>query len=189
MIKRLDCSIYEEVSSCPICGACASAFHKDGSYDRDLICYEKELPVYHTVTIRCVACSCCGHSHALEPSIIIPYSPFSIGFCLSVIYAKISCRFQSVLELCAHFDISVSTYYRILKKYMMDASILAPLIKGVMSIPMAYEFSYFKLHQLVRSFFQVSGYSFLQPRIRLRPHILMKELPPNLSRYIENGSC
>ena len=68
-----------EIKSCPICGAPGHAFHKDGFYQRDFICYEKEQPVYHRITVFCTECSSCGHSHALQLSVIVPYSSYSIG--------------------------------------------------------------------------------------------------------------
>lgn len=183
----MDSSIYNELIPCPICGAPVSKFHKDGSYERDFICYENGTTVSHKINIRCVECSSCGHSYALEPSVIIPYSSFSIGFLLGVIYAKISCRFRTVLELCTHFDISISTYYRILKKYMTDVFLLGQLIGDAMSMASVHKCSSFSLHQKLRIFFYASGYSFLQPCVRMRPNIQMNALPTSLSRYIGNG--
>lgn len=59
-------NLLAETGSCPFCGAPMAAFHKDGHYERDFICYEAGTPVYHRITIHCVECSSCGHSHALE---------------------------------------------------------------------------------------------------------------------------
>lgn len=59
----------DELTVCPVCGAPADIFHKDGHYERDFICYEQDKPVYHRITICCVECSSCDRSHAIEPSI------------------------------------------------------------------------------------------------------------------------
>lgn len=40
-----------EIKSCPVCGAPGHSFHKDGFYQRDFVCYEKEQPVYHRITV------------------------------------------------------------------------------------------------------------------------------------------
>lgn len=86
-------NLLAETSSCPSCGAPKETFHKDVHYERDFICYEAGTPVYHRITIYCVECSSCGHSHALEPSVIVPYSSFSLTFLMNIIYAKLTKRF------------------------------------------------------------------------------------------------
>lgn len=187
IIQAMDYSIYDYTSNCPICGAPATSFHKDGHYQRDFICYEKGTPVFHKLVIRCIECGSCGHSHALEPSVIVPYSSYSIGFLLQVIHAKIVGRFPSVLELCEHFQISISTYYRIIRKYVMDAFLLEQLVDHMRSIIQPKQYQLPTFHRSLRLFFQSAGYSFLQPCIRLYQDVLIQNLPTSLSRYIGNG--
>ncbi len=187
MLQKLEDSIYDTLSTCPTCGAPATAFHKDGSYKRDFICYEEGAPVYHKIVVHCVECSSCGHSHALEPSVIVPYSSYSIGFLLQVIHAKMIGRFKTVLELCEHFQIGVSTYYRILKKYMLDSLSLEKLIGDMLSMMQPDNYQLASFHQLIEKFFLVNGYSFLQPCVRLHKNIKMNHLLKISSRYIENG--
>ena len=45
---------------------------------------------------------------ALQLSVIVPYSSYSIGFLTRVIYATITKQFPTIEELCHHFQISVS---------------------------------------------------------------------------------
>ena len=178
--------LYKEINSCPYCGAKKEAFHKDGTYKRDFICYESGLPIHHKITICCVECGSCNHSHALEPSVIVPYSSFSIGFLLNVIYAKLTNRFSTIDELCNHFDISISTYYRIYKRFLTD-SILLKRLSDISDFLSFWKHTPDKFHSILFSFFDDCGRSFLQPCVRLRPNILLKKVPPDISRYIDNS--
>ena len=82
---------------------------------------------YHRVTISCVECSSCGRSHALLPSVIIPYSSYSIQFVVSLLFHHYKKTYKSVAALCLHFEIAVSTFYRIYHCFMADSLFL----KGV----------------------------------------------------------
>ncbi len=179
-------SLYDELTVCPVCGAPAGAFHKDGHYQRDFICYEQDNPLYHRITIYCVECSSCNHSHAMEPSIIVPYSPYSLGFLMHVIYAKLTRKFPTVESLCEHFGISVSTYYRIYKRFLTDSFLIRQLME-VSDILSLWNCQADELHAVLGRYYRNCGRSFLQPCVRLRPKILLKNLPPGTSRYIGNG--
>ena len=39
VLKHMQDSLFAEITICPACGAPAEAFHKDGCYERDFICY------------------------------------------------------------------------------------------------------------------------------------------------------
>lgn len=179
-------NLLAETSSCPSCGAPKETFHKDGHYERDFICYEAGTPVYHRITIYCVECSSCGHSHALEPSVIVPYSSFSLTFLMNIIYAKLTKRFLTVEQLCDHFGISVSTYYRIFKRFLTDSILLKPLSE-LSDILEAWKNAQEKFHAFLSTFHADCGRSFLQLCVRLRPNIFFKRIPPDISRYIDNG--
>lgn len=187
MLQMLEDSIYDKLLTCPTCGAPATAFHKDGDYERDFICYEEGTPVFHKIVIHCIECNSCGHSHALEPSVIVPYSSYSIGFLLQVIHAKIVGRFSTVLELCEHFQIAIATYYRILKKYMLDSLLLEKLLEDMVAMIQPEHYHLSSFHQCLREFFLINGYSFFQPYVRLCKNMKMQKLLSPSSRYIENG--
>lgn len=183
MLERL----WDELTVCPVCGAPADTFHKDGHYERDFICYEQDKPVYHRITIFCVECGSCHHSHAMEPSIIVPYSSYSLGFLMHVLHAKLTRKFSTTEALCDHFGISVSTYYRIYKRFLTDVFLIRQLmeVSGFLSL---WNCQTDELHAILCRYYSSCGCSFLQPCVRLRPKILLKNLPPDISRYIGNGS-
>ena len=171
------------IKSCPVCGAPGHSFHKDGFYQRDFVCYEKEQPVYHRITVFCAECSSCGHSHALQLSVIVPYSSYSIGFLTRVIYATITKQFPTIEELCHHFQISVSTYYRIYKRFLTDSV----LMKQLVDLSCFFGVSVRKFHSGLHLFYEDCGHSFLQPCVRLRPKISLVNFSFPDSRYLGNG--
>lgn len=186
ILNHLQEELLKKTGSCPFCGAPMEALHKDGHYERDFICYESGVPVYHRITVYCVECSSCDHSHVIEPSVIVPYSSFSLGFLLSIIYAKITKQFPTTEKLCNHFGISVSTYYRIYKRFLTD-SILLKQLSELSDILSEWKNTSDKFHHTLFLFFADCGHSFLQPCVRLRPNILLNGIPPDVSRYIDNG--
>lgn len=99
-----------EKETCPCCGA-SHTCHFHASYDRNLIDFISGRPVYHTVCICRVICSSCGHTHAILPDLIIPYSTYGLFFILRVIAEYLTGRY-SVEQLCSRFDISHSMLYR-----------------------------------------------------------------------------
>ena len=179
-------ALMEETGCCPNCGAPAETLHKDGNYHRDFICYQDNAPCYTRIAISCVECASCGCSHALEPSVIVPYCSYSLGFLMHVIYAKLTKRFATVEELCEHFEISVSTYYRIYKRFLVD-SILIKQLSTVSGILEVFHSPLHELHLCLSLFYRTCGRSFLQPCVRLRPKIILKNFPADASRYIDNG--
>lgn len=99
-----------DLETCPYCGAS----HKccdHASYERNLIDFISGRPVYHKVSVSRVICSGCGHTHAILPDLIIPYSTYGIFFILRVIAEYLMHR-TSVEQLCLRFDISHSMLYR-----------------------------------------------------------------------------
>ncbi len=99
-----------ENETCPWCGSsgnCTSC----GSYTRSIIDFSGGKAVYGKVCVLRLACSGCGHTHAVLPDSIIPYSTYGIFFILRVL-AEYFLRLRPVQELCARFGISVSMLYR-----------------------------------------------------------------------------
>ena len=99
-----------EKETCPYCGA-SHTCHSHASYDRNLIDFISGRPVYHTVCICRVICRSCGHTHAILPDLIIPYSTYGLFFILRVIAEYLIGRY-TVEQLCSRFDISHSMLYR-----------------------------------------------------------------------------
>lgn len=174
--------------SCPSCHAPSPAFRHNGSYERHLVCYSGGSVCDRMVTVRSFLCSSCGHSHALLPSLIIPYSPYSPSFLISLLYARITRRFPSVASLCAHFDISESTYYRIRRRFILDSKAFLDALSSLLdACSLTETLSPIKLsasldpalfHNALSLFFLSTGHSFLQPCIKLRPKIPSTGPPP-----------
>ena len=178
--------IYNIHKNCPCCGSPPSKFHKNGTYLRNFVSYENNKVVSTSITVACVECSSCGHSHALLPSMLVPYSSFSIKFILTLLYSHLCRKFSSVVCLCEHFQISISTFYRIYKCFLQDGF----CAKNSLGISMETLFSRITQktsdHSCLESFYLCCGYSFLQPCVRIRPILLLKDLPAHISRYLEN---
>lgn len=172
---------FDSLSSCPICGAPCSKFYLDGKYSRDFITYEHNQPFVQKLWISCVECSSCGHSHALLPDIIIPYSSFSLKFILSVIYARITGRFSSVECLCAHFQISIATFYRFFKRFISDFFLLKTLVRQISSVVDFLDFSFQHLSLLLHDFYKHYGHSFLQPS---STSCSLKSFSPDILRMV-----
>ena len=103
-------SFLPEKETCPYCGA-SHTCHSHASYDRNLIDFISGRPVYHSVCICRVICGSCGHTHAILPDLIIPYTTYGLFFILRVIAEYLTGRY-TVEQLCSRFDISHSMLYR-----------------------------------------------------------------------------
>ena len=95
---------------CPACRAkaCLSPF---ASYTRYLVEWAGRNPATHEVTVQRYQCSSCGHTHALLPSLLVPYSSYSLRFILLVLRDYFLHR-ACVQKICERAGISVSTFYR-----------------------------------------------------------------------------
>ena len=105
-----------EALVCPFCGA-KHGLSKFTSYKRHLVTYDNNTAQDNIITIPRYICSSCGHTHALLPSVIIPYMSFSIKFTVSLIHDYLIHKFQSIETMCEHYGIAIATFYRILKKF------------------------------------------------------------------------
>lgn len=99
-----------------------------GVYVRNIVYPCNGRPVCDTIEIPLMLCRNCGSSkdsrkfdspdywHAIIPTNLIPFTPYSLAFVLTVLdaYANRTC---TVAELCAHWQIAVSTLYAWKKRY------------------------------------------------------------------------
>ena len=157
---------------CSNCFAPSEKYVNNGTYDRHFTHMEGDSVVDSLITIQVKQCSSCQHSHALLQYLIIPYSSFSLGFIVTLLYSKLSNKFSSINEICAHFDISQRTYYRIMHRLMQDYHALSKTMsqysKLLEIISSLYSSSHERLKQLLKNFFEFAGHSFMQPCITLR---------------------
>ena len=175
-------SLFSDVPSCPSCGAPQAKYCRNGSYPRQFVCYVNDSLCDNRISVCSLKCRSCGHSHALLPSVIIPYSSYSLGFLISLLYARITRMFPNIPSLCQHFGISESTYYRIRKRFILDSKWL---LKALETFLDGADFPYILrpadpdlLHAALSDFFRSTGHSFLQPAARIRPKIKVRLLPP-----------
>lgn len=97
-----------EFQACPCCGAAGScSIH--AYYDRSLVDFIGGRPVRHSLCILRLVCSC-GHTHAILPDFIIPYSSYGLFFILRVL-AEYFWHSSSVEKLCERFLISTKLLY------------------------------------------------------------------------------
>lgn len=73
--------------------------------------------VTHTVTVQRCRCGSCGHTHALLPATLVPYSSYSLRFILSVLRAYFL-RTDTVAGICERVGIAISTLYRWKKLFL-----------------------------------------------------------------------
>ena len=175
-------SLFSDVFSCPSCGAPRDRYCRNGSYSRQLICFINDSVCDHLISIHSLKCRSCGCSHALLPSVIVPYSSYSLGFLISLLYARITRQFSTVPSLCQYFGISESTYYRIRKRFILDSKWL---LKALETFLDGADFPLILrsadpglLHAALSDFFRSTGHSFLQPAARIRPKIEARLIPP-----------
>lgn len=102
--------------SCPVCHARMS-MSSFASYRRYLVELEHGEPVTRTITVQRYRCGSCRHTHALLPSMLVPYSSYSLRFILEVLRAYFL-RTDTVAGICERAGIAVSTLYRWKKLFL-----------------------------------------------------------------------
>lgn len=97
-----------ELQTCPCCGVKGTC-QIHAYYDRSLVDFINGAPVRHSLCIMRLVCSC-GHTHAILPDFIIPYSTYGLFFILRVL-AEYFLRPASVERLCERFLITQKQLY------------------------------------------------------------------------------
>lgn len=100
----------ERSLACPACGSRGNCV-PHGSYRRTLIDMEQGKVHYGSVEIRRVRCKSCGHTHAILPDYIVPYTTYSLLFILRVLAAHFL-GLETVEQLCRRCGISPSMLYQ-----------------------------------------------------------------------------
>ena len=85
---------------CPICGAKYS-LSLFASYKRHFVTYDNDAVHDNIVTISRYICSSCRRTHALLPSVIVPYLSFSFRFSVNLIHDYLVINFI-LWKLCAN---------------------------------------------------------------------------------------
>jgi len=116
----------EEVT-CPSCGARHSCSNFD-FYPRNMISYEKGSVICNIISVLRVDCSSCGSTHAILPDVLIPHGSYSLSFILNVLRSYFLGH-RTVVSLCSHFQISVSTLYVWIRLFKKQKSLWLGILK------------------------------------------------------------
>jgi transposase-like protein len=158
---------------CPSCGA-TGKLTPYGKYSRYLVYRNKGNNIESRIWPLRFECLSCGKTHALLPSILIPYSPYSLRFILSVLIAYFE-RTTTVVALCEEFGIAVSTLYAWKHRLLLHMDLLLGAIKSQAEPAPSLLLSLFESGQLwdrLSDFFSRHAFSFMQnkPAKATRPH-------------------
>lgn len=153
---------------CPHCGAIGN-FASCPSYKRYLITIEHDKRVDYTIDIHRILCNSCGSSHALLPDILIPYGSYSIRFILYVLNGYLN-RTMSVLDFCESLNISVSTLYTWIHKFMNHYELFFGILNRLqwLSLNALHKISSFPF--LTQKFFEQFRFSFMQLCLTSKSH-------------------
>jgi len=168
-------SALSDMIPCPFssCGQKGN-YHEDGSYQRLLVCYTNARVERYEITIPRIECNSCGHSHALLAPVIVPYSPFSFHFVISLLYDFITHKYDTVAALCQVYDIAVSTLYRIYHRFTSDRKLMLGMIEAAVTqtqelLDLLADSSFtLNVDNRLHDFFRSNHASFLQARCRIR---------------------
>ena len=103
-------SFCPERETCPICGSSGNC-HVHAYYGRRIIDFIHGKPVTQEITVLRLVCVSCGHTHAVLPDMIIPYSGYGLFFILRVLAEAFLDR-SSVEALCERFRITRNQFYK-----------------------------------------------------------------------------
>lgn len=95
--------------SCPYCNSKGNLIPHD-SYSRYMVSLKDNSPVTVILNVPRVKCTSCGHTHALLPEMLIPYSSYSLRFVLTVLESYFL-HAHTVEEICETYQIAHSTLY------------------------------------------------------------------------------
>ncbi len=137
---------HPELQTCPCCGV-KGYCSVHAYYDRSLVDFAGGKPVRHSLCILRLVCSC-GHTHAILPDFIIPYSTYGLFFILRVL-AEYFLRPVSVERLCERFLITQNQLYRWLVLFRRQKDEWMGLLSSLETSGLSF----------LKSLFIMSGYS------------------------------
>jgi transposase-like protein len=155
-----------EVLVCPFCGA-KHSLSSFASYKRHLVTYDNNTAQDNILIILRYICSSCGRTHALLPSVIVPYMSFSFKFTVSLIHDYLVHKYHSMETMCEHYGIAISTFYRILKKFKEHKQIWLGLLEDKLISNLSFiqhiiNSSFDEIEDFIIQFFKQNDSSFFQ---------------------------
>ena len=159
-------SIDEDALICPICGA-KHSLSLFATYARHLVTYNNNTAHNNIITILRYICSSCEHTHAILPSVIIPYMSFSFQFTISIIHDYLIHKFHSVEAMCEHYGIAITTFYRIFKNFKEHKKLWLGLLEYSIHSSLSFiehmiRNTFIELDGFMLSFFKKTALSFFQ---------------------------
>lgn len=156
-------SFCPEKQACPICGSNGNC-QIHAYYGRRIIDFIHGVPVTMEVTVLRLICSSCGHTHAVLPDLVIPYSSYGLFFILRVL-AEAFLYISSLERLCERFHITRNQFYKWKQLWNQHKQEWLGLLEDSETSALAFlrditvrsEFSSF-----ASSFTEKTSYSFLQ---------------------------
>lgn len=148
---------------CPFCSCAHPDWQMHASYERYLISFEHGHSVTYVITVTRFKCPSCGHTHAILPEHLIPYSSYSLLFILTVLRDYYT-RPVTVEKLCLEYDISVSTLYAWHTLFLIHKKLWLGLLEDYLSSPDTFLSRLLPIPsgQFLSDFFASLRYSFLQ---------------------------
>lgn len=104
--------------------------------------------VYTSIEVKRVRCGSCGHTHAVLPDFIIPYTTYSLLFILQVLAAYFLGS-GIVEELYGRFSITPSMLYQRKASFLSDREIWLGILMAAETAPI----------DLVRQLFAMPSYA------------------------------
>lgn len=154
---------------CPYCSTKHPDWKKRGVYERYLISFENGHAVYYQVSIVRYKCSSCNHTHAILSEFIIPYQSYSLHFILAALQDYFT-HSLTVAEICSKYDISASTLYLWKNLFLNHKKLWLGVLEDMLTSSVS--FINFILDgsfiDMLRDFFALAGYSFLQGVSRIK---------------------
>lgn len=143
---------------CPVCGVKGDLEYHD-SYLRDLISLHHGHPVVKRIRIKRYRCNSCGHTHALLPEPLIPYSSYSLRFVIQMLTEYLLHQ-QTVEQICRKYQISHSTLYAFYHLFLAQKRLFLGGMEDRKQSALRFlgDFS----GQLAADFFQYYHFSFFQ---------------------------
>ena len=155
-------SFRPELQTCPCCGAKGTC-SVHSYYGRSLVDFIGGKPVRHGLCILRLVCSC-GHTHAILPDFIIPYSSYGLFFILRVL-AEYFLRLASVEKLCERFLINQNQLYHWLSLFRRHKEVWLGLLSSMESSGLAFLKDLFRMpcySDFASGFLRRFAVSFLQ---------------------------
>jgi len=150
-------------SECPNCAAIGKLVPY-GKYSRSLTSYEDGSIKDRRICPFQLKCKSCKKTHAILPDILIPYSPYSLRFMLTVLIAYFE-RETTVVAICEHFCIAVSTLYAWKQCLLEHKELMIGVLLSKKEPALAFLKGLFEsmaLSDRIQDFFQRYAFSFLQ---------------------------